>query len=99
MSENKYPNSGKLSANRYKDNPKKPDMVGELVMQRSALKELLMQHTDDDIAIKLSAWNMQGQYGQWVRLAWNNYKPKENGNVSMQQQRPMPMNDDSDVPF
>ena len=49
MSGNKYPNSGKLSANRYKDNPKKPDLVGEIVMQRSALKELMMEHTDDKI--------------------------------------------------
>lgn len=71
-----YPNSGKLSNNRYKDNPKKPDMVGELVMTRSALKELLGEHDGDDIVIKLSAWNMEGQYGPWHRLAWNNYKPK-----------------------
>jgi hypothetical protein len=36
-----YPNSGKLSANKYKDTPAKPDMVGELTMDRSALKQLL----------------------------------------------------------
>ena len=102
MSGNKYPNSGKLSANRYKDNPKKPDLVGEIVMQRSALKELMMEHTDDEIVIKLSGWNMDGQYGTWTRLSWNNYKPKTDGNVSKpapaQQQRSLP-DDDQDVPF
>lgn len=81
-----YPNSGKLSNNRYKDSPKKPDMVGELVMTRAALKELLGEHDGDDIVIKISAWNMDGQYGPWHRLAWNNYKPKTDG--APQQQAP-----------
>ena len=100
-----YPNSGKLSNNRYKDNPKKPDMVGELVMTRSALKELMGEHDGDDIVIKLSGWNMEGQYGPWTRLSWkNNYKPKDQttGNVSKPAaaapQQSIP-DDDSDVPF
>ena len=99
-----YPNSGKLSGNRYKDTPKKPDVVGEIVMQRSALKELMGEHDGDDIVIKLSGWNMNGQYGPWTRLAWNNYKPEEQagGNVSRPAppaaQRPIP-DEDQDVPF
>ena len=97
-----YPNSGKLSGNRYKDTPKKPDVVGEIVMQRSALKELLGEHDGDDIVIKLSGWNMEGQYGPWVRLSWNNYKPKEQatGNVTSKppQQTAIP-DDDKDIPF
>jgi hypothetical protein len=97
-----YPNSGRLSNNRYKDTPKKPDVVGEIVMQRSALKELLNEHDGDDIVIKLSGWNMDGQYGPWTRLSWNNYKPKTDGNVAKPapapQQRTIP-DDDSDVPF
>ena len=104
MSQSKYPNSGKLSANRYKDNDKKPDLVGEIVMQRSSLKELMMEHTEDEIVIKLSGWNMDGQYGPWTRLSWNNYKPKTDGggNVTRQQpapqQQPLP-DDDQDIPF
>jgi hypothetical protein len=98
-----YPNSGRLSGNRYKDTPKKPDVVGEIVMQRSALKELLNEHDGDDIVIKLSGWNMEGQYGPWTRLSWNNYKPKTDGNVAKAEpappvQRAIP-DDDSDIPF
>jgi|GEM_PF-6042454 len=52
-----YPNSGKLSANRYKDAPNKPDMVGELTMDRSALRTLLEETDSDDIVIKLGAAN------------------------------------------
>lgn len=102
----KYPNSGKLSNNRYKDNDKKPDMVGELVMTRSALKELMGEHDGDDIVIKISAWNMDGQYGPWHRLAWNNYKPKTEG-APQQQQAPARQEPpqkgfddmDDDIPF
>jgi hypothetical protein len=102
MSQNKYPNSGKLSANRYKDTDKKPDLVGEIVMQRSALKGLLEEHDGDDITIKLSGWNMDGQYGPWTRLSWNNYKPKtDGGNVSKPQAAPQKGFDDmdDDIPF
>lgn len=96
-----YPNSGRLGTNRYKDNPKKPDMTGEIVMQRSALKGLLEEHDGDDIVIKLSGWNMEGNYGPWMRLSWNNYKPKD-GNVAISEkpkQQPIATEDDSDVPF
>jgi len=105
MTQNKYPNSGRLSNNRYKDNPKKPDVVGEISMTRTALKELMSEHDGDDIVIKLSGWHMEGQYGPWTRLSWNNYKPKEqtNGNVSNAAPAPAPQqsiqDDDQDIPF
>jgi len=98
-----YPNSGKLSANKYKDAPNKPDMVGEIVMERSALKQLMEQHDLDDIVIKLGAWKMSGQYGEWLRMYWNNYtpKPKDNPYVAPKTAAPPPRAevDDSDVPF
>ena len=95
-----YPNSGRLSNNRYKDTPKKPDVVGEIVMQRSALKELMNEHDGDDIVIKLSGWNMDGQYGAWTRLAWNNYKKPTDGNVAIPpKQQSLPAEDDQDIPF
>ena len=96
----KYPNSGKLSANRYKDNEKKPDLVGEIIMTRQALKGLLEETDEDDITIKLSGWNMDGQYGQWTRLAWNNYKKPTDGNVAIPpKQQSLPAEDDQDIPF
>jgi hypothetical protein len=99
-----YPNSGKLSGNKYKDTPAKPDMVGELVMDRSALKQLLEEHDGDDITIKLGAWKMSGQYGEWFRMSWNNYKPKPKDNpyvapTPVVPPKPQVEIDDSDVPF
>lgn len=96
-----YPNSGKLSDNRYKDNPKKPDLVGEIVMQRSALKELMGEHDGDDIVIKISGWRMQGNYGPWMRLSWNNYKPKEKTDDAPppKQASQQALDDNSDIPF
>ena len=93
----KYPNSGKLSISRYKETEKQPDLVGELVMTRQALKGLLEETDEDDIVIKLSGWSMNGQYGPWTRLAWNNYK-KPDGNVAKPRQQSIP-EEDGDVPF
>jgi len=96
-----YPNSGKLSNNKYKEQgDKKPDMHGEIVMTRSVLKQLLEETDEDDITIKLSAWAMEGNYGPWMRLSWNNYKPKKE-DVPQQQaapQKELP-DDDQDIPF
>lgn len=92
-----YPNSGKLSNNRYKDgDARKPDMIGEIVMQRSALKSLMEEHDGDEIVIKLSAWNRSGQYGNFLSVSWNNYKKKEDAPKPQQQSLPA---DDQDVPF
>lgn len=98
-----YPNSGKLSPNKYKDasDNRKPDKTGELVMERSALKKLLEETDEDDIVIKLSCWDMSGNYGPWFRLAWNNYKPTPKENPYAQpEQRPKqaPIDEDS-IPF
>ena len=76
-----YPNSGKLSHNKYKaEGDRKPNWTGEIIMDRSVLRQLMDEHTDDEIVIKLSGWDMSGNYGPWMRLSWNNYKPapKEN---------------------
>ena len=52
--------------------------------------------------VKLSGWHMEGQYGPWTRLSWNNYKPKTDGNVATPapapQQQALP-DEDSDIPF
>lgn len=96
-----YPNSGKLSNNKYKEpGDKKPDMHGEIIMERSTLKKLLEETDEDGILIKLSAWHMEGNYGPWMRLAWNNYKPqpKQQEQAPAKQQGGFDDMDD-DVPF
>lgn len=96
-----YPNSGKLSTNKYKEpGDKKPDMHGEIIMERSTLKKLLEETDEDGILIKLSAWHMEGNYGPWMRLAWNNYKPQPKQEEAQQApaQQSMP-DDDQDIPF
>ena len=96
-----YPNSGKLSTNKYKEpGDKKPDMHGDITMERSTQKKLLEETDEDNIVIKLSAWHMEGNYGPWMRLAWNNYKPKPQEQAPQQraQQQEMP-DDDQDIPF
>ena len=105
-----YPNSGRLAANRYKDNPKKPDMKGEIKLTREAMRQLAMEQPGEEITIKLSAWNMEGQYGPWLRLAWDNYKKPEGqqyqrrpqGNWPPQQAPQKPQQqfpDDDTIPF
>jgi len=95
---NQFPNSGKLSPNKYKDNPKKPDMTGELVMTKDAIKELLAESPNDEVTIKLGAWKMQGAHGEWVRLSWNNYKPKAPVNPYVQPKQDT-LDDSEDIPF
>ena len=55
MTDNKYPNSGRMFPNDYKKDAKHPDFKGSIKMTRSTLKELMMQHTEDDIEIKIAA--------------------------------------------
>jgi len=55
-----------------------------------------------DIVIKLGAWKMTGQYGEWLRMSCNNYKPKPKDNPYVSP-KPAPKQldviDDQDVPF
>lgn len=101
MSENKYPNSGRMFTNGYK-NPgtKAPDHKGMILMERSVLKKLLQDTDADDIEIKLSAWDMQGAKGPWLRLAWDNFVPSGNAarSAPVQQQNSSHI-DDEDIPF
>lgn len=100
-----YPNSGKLSTNKYKEQgDKKPDMHGEIIMTRTVLKQLLEETNEDDITIKLSAWSMEGNYGPWMRISWNNYKPQQQQQEPQKQYAKTPqqqadMDDDSSIPF
>lgn len=93
---NKYPNSGTLSVNKYKKEQKHPDMTGQIIMERAILKQLMAEHDDDDIVIKLSAYKIQGAYGEFLSVRWNPYKKAEEQPAQRPAQQPI---DDSDVPF
>jgi hypothetical protein len=75
-------------------------MHGEITMERSTLKKLLEETDEDGIVIKLSAWHMEGNYGPWMRLSWNNYKKPQEQEQPRQAPQQQSMDDDSDdIPF
>ena len=53
-------NSGSLGKNRYKDNEKKPDLTGNIHVDRNLLIDLLSKNKDSAlINLRVSAWNKQ----------------------------------------
>ena len=88
---NKYPNSGRLNYSQKKLHPKSPDLYGDITLERQYLKSLLEATDEDDIVIKLDAWQNNGQYGTYFSLKVNTWKKQE-------QAAPAPVDDDS-VPF
>lgn len=100
---NKYPNSGRLSYSKNKINPKSPDLWGELVLERSLLRELLDSTDEDSIPIKLDAWQYESANGSWFSLKVNTYKKTSVDNPytppKVQVKPVVHPADDSDVPF
>lgn len=96
--ENKFPNSGRLNYSQRKVHPKSPDLYGQLVLERRYLKELLEATDEDDITIKLDAWQNDGQYGTYFSLKVNTWK-KPDGNVATPPVKQEPPAEPEDVPF
>ncbi len=97
---NKFPNSGRLNYSRNKVHPKSPDMFGELVLTREFMKSLLEATDEDDIAIKLDAWQQDGNYGPWFSIKVNTYKkPAPQGETTPLTVGQNGEIDDSDIPF
>ena len=96
--DNKFPNSGRLNYSQRKVHPKSPDLYGQLVLERRYLKELLEATDEDDITIKLDAWQNDGQYGTYFSLKVNTWK-KPDGNVATPPAKQEPPADDQDLPF
>lgn len=98
----KFPNSGKLNYSQRKLHPKSPDLYGELVLERSYLRTLMEQTDEDELVIKLDAWQNEGQYGAYFSLKVNTWKKPENDQSQVsappKPQAP-PAVDESDVPF
>jgi len=97
---NKYPNSGRLNYAKNKVNPNSADIYGEIVFDRQYLRDLLNETDQDDIPVKLSGWQKEGNYGPWFAIRVNTYK-KENPYAPQKaepRQDAIPI-DDGDVPF
>lgn len=95
-----YTNTGRLSANKYKQHDKQPDLKGSISLERALLKQLLQETDEDQITIKLSGWNRDGQYGPFISLMYDSYKKQEEPapRPAPPQQAAIP-EDDSDIPF
>jgi len=96
---NKYPNSGRLNNSKNKINEKSPDMYGEIVFERQLLRKLLDETDQDDIPVKLSGWNMEGNFGPWVRISVNTWKKEEGAPQKAAPRQDSIPTDDSDIPF
>jgi len=98
----KYPNSGRLNYSQKKIHPKSPDLYGELVLDRAYIKSMLEATDEDEIVVKLDAWQNDGNYGTYFSLKVNTWKkpelvtpPPRGGNVATSPTAP----EDQDIPF
>jgi hypothetical protein len=102
---NKYPNSGIISDAKTRIHPNSPDMNGDITIDKSLLRQMMDEQDGDEIKIKLSGWKKEGNYGPFISLKVNTYKPPV-ADVAPQQHlatlphanNATPVND-SDVPF
>jgi hypothetical protein len=71
-----------------------------MVFDRSFLRNLLNEIEGDDIPIKLSGWQKEGNYGPWFSIKVNTWKPEINSEPpkAAPRQDSIPT-DDSDIPF
>lgn len=74
---NKYPNSGRLNYAKNKVNPNSADIYGEIVFDRQFLRNILNETDSDDIPVKLSGWQKDGNYGPWFAIRVNTYKKED----------------------
>lgn len=99
-----YPNSGALFP-RQKRTDKAPDWGGEIVMEKSLIKQLMQESEGDGVLIKISGWVRQGSRGEFISLKYDSFKPQpqERERQSSEPTRrapPPPAFDDSDdIPF
>ena len=96
---NKYPNSGRLNYAKNKVNPNSADIYGEIVFDRQFLRNILNETDSDDIPVKLSGWQKDGNYGPWFAIRVNTYKKEESGGVNPPPPPVSPPVNDEDIPF
>lgn len=102
----KYPNSGLISDNEYKKSESHPDLKGFIKMDVTTLRELAKDAEDGEVMIRLSGWHRQGSRGQFISLAWDNYKPKpkqddgyQQRSAPTQQPKQQSYEEEDDIPF
>jgi hypothetical protein len=98
----KYPNSGIISDAKTRIHPNSPDMNGDITIDKSLLRQMMDEQDGDEIKIKLSGWKKEGNYGPFISLKVNTYKPPVVDVAPQQHLEILPDRkpvDDSDVPF
>ena len=97
-----YPNSGALFP-REKRNEKSPEWGGEIIMEKSLIKQLMEESDGDGVLIKISGWVRQGSRGEFISLKYDSFKPQPRERQIDEPTRrapPPPAFDDSDdIPF
>ena len=93
---NTFPNSGRLNYSKQKINQSSPDLYGEIAIERGLLKQLLQETDEDNIVIRLSGWQKDGNYGPWFSIQVNTWKKTE----TLEAPKAIPpVMDDGDIPF
>jgi hypothetical protein len=98
-----YPNSGALFP-RQKRTDKAPDWGGEIVMEKSLIKQLMQESEGDGVLIKLSGWVRQGSRGEFISLKYDSFKPQPQERERQideptRRAPPPPIDDIDDIPF
>ena len=87
-----YPNSGSLFPNKFKKADSHPNLRGTVKIERSLLKELMLESDSELIEIEISAWTKEWKDGKFLSLKVG--KPYKKDGASKRQ------DDDSDpIPF
>lgn len=101
----RYPNSGIISDAKTRIHPNSPDMNGDISIEKTLLRQMMDEQDGDDIKIKLSGWKKEGNYGPFISLKVNTYKPPVADAAPQQRLEQIPDNNkatpvnDSDIPF
>ena len=95
-------NGGSLSPNQYKQREQQPDFKGKLNIDVATLKTLIAEAENDVVTMRLSGWNRNGQYGEFISLALDSYKPQQEAAPQAAPKAAPPpagVPEDDDIPF
>jgi hypothetical protein len=95
----KYPNSGIISDAKTRIHPNSPDMNGDLTIDKSLIRQMMDEQDGDEVKIKLSGWKKEGNYGPFISIKVNTYKPPVAPQQHLDDHPDSKPVDNSDVPF